>query len=175
MNPPNKIRIDLQAGSPAEQIAKQVEAQRLAQRQLAKARCRQMLKKQPRNLEALQMLTVMMAQDGELEPALKLLDKGVKLHPANAGLHCNRATALEQAGMLEAALEGFARAMAIDPRLFAAHYNQGRVLQRLGRLVDAEAAFRQALTIKPDSPDARASLNALLKASGRPAEHLGAH
>ena len=170
MKPTHKIRIDLQAGNPTEQLAQQVQSQIRAQRELAIRRCKLILRKQPRHVEAMKMLAMLLAQDGQLQKSLQFFDAAAKLQPDDAGLQCNRATALDQAGQLELALAGFERALALDGRLFEAHYNRGRVLLALGRLADGEAAFRQALALRPGSSDAWSSLNTLLQATGRPVE-----
>jgi len=112
--------------------------------------CRSVLRRQPANLPAGQMLGIIALQTSRLEEALVLMRRTAELHPDHAQAHANLATALVYLGKPEQALPHFERALELDPRLAGVLANQGNALRALNRHGQAAESFRRLLEVAPE-------------------------
>ena len=108
----------------------------------------------PRNFDALQLLATLAAQTGEYEKAVELFTRVLAVHPDNAALLNNCGVALFELKRLDEALARYARAIAIKPDYAEAHYNRGNALLENHLLDQALASYARALAIKPDYAEA---------------------
>jgi Flp pilus assembly protein TadD len=116
----------------------------------AEAACRRALRLEPRHPEAIGLLGVLLAQQGNLDAALDLLSRAVAVEPTNAALHQNLAKALFASGRDEEGIEHYAIAATRDPACGPVHYDLGTALLRKDRFEEAEECFRRALQLMPD-------------------------
>jgi len=125
------------------------------------------LKTQPRHVDALNQLGIILARAGNPKRAVALFDRAIAADPQNAAALSNRGLALQGLEQWEAALESLNRALVIRPAFPAACFNRGNVLMELDRLHDALASYDQAISLKADYPEAYLNRGVLLKELGR--------
>ncbi len=112
------------------------------------------LRKAPRNLDALHLLGVIAAQTQNNARALELFDQALKVSPRYADAWSNRGIALKNLKRFVPALESFEKALVLKPDFAAAHVNRGIVLQELGCFDAALSSYDQALKLNPDFAEA---------------------
>lgn len=115
---------------------------------------REVLRRDPKNADALHLLGVLETQSKNALAAIELFDRAIEIDPKNAPFFSNRGAALKDLRRLDEALESFNRAIAIQPDYAVALNNRGFVLQELKRPDEALASLNRALAIKPDYPEA---------------------
>jgi tetratricopeptide (TPR) repeat protein len=99
---------------------------------------------------------------GQLEEAVKSLEKALAIKPDYAEAQCNLGNTLKDLGQLEAAVKSYEQALAIKPDYAEAHCNIGVTLNELGQLEAAVKSYEQALAIKPDFAEAHYNLGITL-------------
>ncbi len=109
----------------------------------------QLLRKEPRNVQALQQLGLIFFASGQFAEAERLLSAAMQANPSSAEPAYARGCALQQLGRHEDALAAFARALAIAPDFAEARNNRGVTLLNLGRAADALSCFDQVLKRNP--------------------------
>jgi predicted O-linked N-acetylglucosamine transferase (SPINDLY family) len=127
----------------------------------------QVLKVEPNQPEALQLLGVIAYQVDNNDLAKEFLTKAIAIKPDFAEAHSNLGNALKALGRLEDAVAHYHKAIGIKPDYVDAYYNLGIALQALGRLDDAVTHFHKAIDIKPDFAEAHNNLGITLKDLGR--------
>ena len=128
---------------------------------------RQVLKRQPKQPEALNLGGVATFQTGDGDRGLKLLRRAVACEPLYVDAHNNLGNVLKALGRLDEAEAAYRQALEIDPAYVDAHYNLGIVLDAQVRPDEAEAAYRLALEFRPDFFPAWFNLANALKAMGK--------
>ncbi len=131
---------------------------RQGQLQHAQARYEAVLAKNPDHFDALHMLAVIEAQQGQHEKGLERIDAALRLAPRFAQAHANRGGMLIFLDRHAEALNSFDRAIECKPDAADAWYNRGMALKTLGRTEEAIASLEQALVFKPDSLDTHFNL-----------------
>jgi tetratricopeptide (TPR) repeat protein len=114
----------------------------------------EVLRIQPKHVDALNLLGVIAGQTKNFERAVALFGEAIKVDPANAAAYCNRGAALKELKQLHAALASYDQALALKADYAVAHYNRGNVLRELKQLDDALASYARAITIKADYAEA---------------------
>lgn len=89
---------------------------------------------------------------GELDKALKSVNKSIALNDSVAKSHTLRARILMEMGQLEEALEAARTARTIDPAFVEAHYYEGVLHERFSEYDDALACFAEAATLDSSDP-----------------------
>ncbi len=120
----------------------------------AQAIYEEILKIQPKHVDALHLLGLIAAQTRNPQRAVELIGKAIAIDPNNAAAHCNRGSALQELKQFNAALVNYDRAIAIDADFAGAYFNRGVVLHELKQLEAALASFDQAIAIKADFAEA---------------------
>lgn len=129
------------------------------------ARCfRAVLSRDPRNLNALQLLAAHCAERGERTEGIALLRRAIAIAPTFASFHSNLGLMLSEQGEHEAALAALRQAVALRPQAAEAGFfrpgmawlNLGLALARAARPVAALDAYAQALAANPDLHETRA-------------------
>lgn len=137
--------------------------------------CRKLLARDRKNLRALQLLGILLCQQGSFGDGLPLLQQVATLQPGDAEAQVNLAVALNRAGRNDEAVACLEPVVAQKPHHALALNNLGIALRAIGRRREAMERFRQALAAAPDYAEARSNLAAELLAAGQPAaaiEHL---
>ena len=135
----------------------------------------EILKLQPKCLDALNLLGVIAARSKNHERALTLFDRAIALDQRISGPFSNKGLLLCELGQFEAALDCFDRAIAINSDDAVVRFNRANVLKQLDRPNDALQGYEKAITIKPDFAQAHYNRGVLLKDLGRHDEALASY
>jgi tetratricopeptide (TPR) repeat protein len=127
----------------------------------------EVLRRDPKNAEALHLLGLVAYQAGQPLPAIDFMSQAIVLSPYAAAMYGNRGLALAAAGRQEEALADYDQAIAMQPDLAAPHHNRGVALQALGRQEAALASYDRALELNPGNAGALNDRGATLRALGR--------
>jgi spermidine synthase len=131
----------------------------------------QVLKLDPKNIQALNILGVMNIKAGNLEAAEGYLKRAVLLRPDCGTARYNLGHLLEQTGRHAEAVTQWERAAKTQNDEIVADY-WGQFLVRQGRAKDAIKWFRVALNIRPGFTDARFHMVGALHQTGNTQEAL---
>ena len=123
----------------------------------------QILKVNPRHVDALHLLGVIAAQQNDPARAVTLIGKALKMDPSHSTAHFNRASALKQLGRLDAALAGYDAAIALQPDHAEAHCYRGMVLRDLRHWEAAIASCERALALRPRYAEAYVAIGKVYK------------
>ena len=100
---------------------------------------------------------------GDLEGAIRLCQKALKLDPRSAEAHDHLGDLLMRKGMIEEGKAHFAKAIECQPEYTAAYNNLGLALYNEGKLEEAIELYRKAVEIDPEEGNAHNNWgNALL-------------
>lgn len=146
-------------------------AGRIAQ---ADAAYREVLLRQPANVDALQLAGVLAHQSGDGERSAALLERAAAIAPAVASIRFNLAIAYRLLGRMGDAHAALAEALRVDPDFVEAHHLIGSLLLAENRAGEARHHLEAALRCNPQHLGALSSLGDLLKSEGelREAEAL---
>jgi predicted O-linked N-acetylglucosamine transferase (SPINDLY family) len=120
------------------------------------------LRKQPRNVDALHMLALLRHRQGMHVEARLLVTKAMKLMPASAITWSNLGVTL---GLMRRAREAIAchrRALQMVPRYRKAHFNLATALTRAKKYEEAVDCYRSAVRLWPDYAEAHRALGSVL-------------
>ena len=138
----------------------------------AEASYRHVLTITPRHADALHLLGVVIAQRGQPDEAIPLIEAAIAEAPRDANMHANLARACKAVGRLVEALAAYDQALAlgsIDPGV---HNDRGNVLLNLDRAPQALDSFDQAIALRGDYAEAFCNRGNALRALNRHAEAL---
>jgi tetratricopeptide (TPR) repeat protein len=125
-------------------------------REEARAFCDQLYN--PDNAEKLMTLGTIYAQHGDLEDALKPLQRAAHLQPQSPQMQFNLALAYFQLNRFEDAREPLATALKRWPDLFQLNALYGMVLFRLGEYPEAYGVLQHGHKLNPEDPATTATL-----------------
>jgi tetratricopeptide (TPR) repeat protein len=117
----------------------------------AEAGYRAILRRTPDELDALNLLAVILQDRGALAESIELLTRALTIEPAFPEALTNLSRAQCAAGNPADAAEAARSAVAQDPTLAEAHLQLGRALLDLGDSQAAADALTQAVALSPDS------------------------
>ena len=115
----------------------------------AEQMAREVLALESGNVEALHLLAVTLATQGQLDEAIAAFQRVLEHKPGDAMVQSNLANALRLRGRPQDALDHLFRAVQRNPNSVEAHYNLGLALLKQGQTDRAIAALEQALRLKP--------------------------
>ncbi len=116
----------------------------------------------PDHGDALELLSIVAYQRGNLDLAIDLRNKAVKINATYPPFHNNLGNALQTSGKLEEAIASYKRALALNPNYSEAHKNLGDALQTLGKLEEAIASYERTLALNPNYSEAHKNLGDVL-------------
>ncbi len=131
-----------------EQAIEHHQAGRLPQ---AEALYREVLRIQPGQPDALNLLGVMANNAGQPELAIDLIGQAIARLPTEANFHGHLAAAYEAAGRVADAIRHYREAIRLNPRAVNDHLFLSDALQQQGQLDEALALSLHALRLNPDS------------------------
>ena len=102
---------------------------------------------------------VELAESGQYDKALDLINRAIRLDANNANSWYNKGIILFKMGRYQDALNSFAQAADIDPEFTEAWYNKGLALMHMGKYLEAIRAFNKLLKIHPHDKRAREQLD----------------
>lgn len=121
------------------------------------------LRKDSRNLPALNILGLIKASQSKPKEAAALLKKAIGINPSDPSLRYNLAKALQESGADKESLPHHKKAVEFSPHDHAAWLNYGVSLSRLGLYNDALDVYEKSLSIKPDNHLALLNMGVALK------------
>jgi tetratricopeptide (TPR) repeat protein len=124
--------------------------------------------------DALELLGILLAQQGRAYEALPFFDRALSLKPDSAGARHNRAQALFSMGRNAEARAELDTVVAAQPDLHAAWNLLGSVLAAQ-RDPKAEQAYRRAILLRPDHPETHYNLGVLFLEAGRLEEAIACY
>ena len=117
--------------------------------------------------ELLSNLGSLLAGQGRIDDAVKLLGEAARKSPKDAGAHYRLAVALGMAGRTDDAVRSYRRAIALDPGHAEAHNNLANILQRTNRPAEAIPHYERALARRPAYLEARYNFGRALAVVGK--------
>jgi Flp pilus assembly protein TadD/SAM-dependent methyltransferase len=127
---------------------------------------RELLARDPDHPEAIHFLGVCLVRSGRRDEGLPLVERSVRLAPANALYRQNFGLLLAEAGELSLAEAQFGELLRLEGERSTAHNYLGMVRQRLGRMDEAIASYEEALRLRPEDPAAANNLGYCLLERG---------
>lgn len=121
---------------------------------------------------ALHCLGAIAYQKGQLERAVELIGRAVKINPMIAATDPYRGVALNQLNRHEEALAVSDEAIRLKPDVAESHYNRANALYGLGRLNEALAGYDRAAQIRQNFAEAWSNRGNALQGLGRPQDAL---
>ena len=129
---------------------------------------REILRTEPNQSDALNLLGLVAQQSGDHTQASLLFSKAAAVSPKNAACLLNRGVSLRALGRQEEAAGEFQKALVLDPNLAEAHHQLGNALKSLHRFAEAAASLRHATELNPKNAAIWLNLGAaLLELSNR--------
>jgi tetratricopeptide (TPR) repeat protein/2-polyprenyl-3-methyl-5-hydroxy-6-metoxy-1,4-benzoquinol methylase len=131
---------------------------------------RQVLRRHPDHLDALNLLGVLALQAGRNEEAIDLVTRALARNDRVADFHNNIAEAYRRTGRLDEAAAHFSKATALEPAFVEAHQNLAATLRAQKKWDLAAARYRRLLELRPQLAEARSGLADMLLQQGQFAE-----
>ena len=128
--------------------------------------CRLVLREVSCQIDAMQLLGVLLERRGQCTEAMQFLREAIRQAPGHAHLHNNLGMVLHKLQKPEEALIEFRRALRIRPDFAKAHNNLGVTLMRLGRIDEAITAFGEVIRLQCDFKEAYNNLGLALRKTG---------
>jgi hypothetical protein len=141
----------------------------------AEAIYKQILRIQPNNFSALQLIGTMYTQTKNHSQAINFLTKAIKINPQFAPCYNNLGLALQELNRLDEALASYDKAITIKPDYADAHYNRGFALHEIKRWYEALDSYDKAISIKPDYAEAYSNRGVALQELKRLDEALASY
>jgi tetratricopeptide (TPR) repeat protein len=141
----------------------------------AAARYTQILKFEPKNVDALCLLGLACCELKRFAEAVDLLRKAVKLAPKHAPAHNLLGSALKQIGRTEEALASFNRAISQQPDLMESYVNRAELLMALNRWAETVETYDRALAVRPNFFQGWCNRGVALERMGRLEEAIASY
>ena len=129
----------------------------------AAAICRNVLKRQPGQPDALHILGNVEKDQGHLQQALQHFQQGLRTAPGHIHLLNSAGLLFRKMGYIQKALECFEQAIKIDPNYYHGRYNLANLCRAQGELERAKDLYRQVLKQRSGFADALANLSSILE------------
>ncbi|TIT35111.1 MAG: tetratricopeptide repeat protein, partial [Mesorhizobium sp.] len=128
------------------------------------------LRRQPKNAMALNLMGTLAIEAQRIETAIDFMKRAVKLEPGNAIFRNNLGNAYNLVGNIEQARKQLKKAIELDGRLVEALCNLGKSYRSQLEGDIAEGFYRRALAVDGQSLTALVGMGELLTDMGRQAE-----
>lgn len=135
----------------------------------------QILRINPREVDALHSLGILYAQQDNFVEAIEYLQKALALRPKNPIISLHLANFLKFQGLFSQAAQILENALEINPDYVAALNNLGTVYHAQGKLDEAVRAYRSAIQKQPDFIDAYYNLGLALNKQNNFAEAISTY
>jgi len=136
---------------------------------------KQTLRIEPKNVDALRLFGVVLAQKDHYIEALSYFKKALKLDPKNGLIFSNIGNTLQKLKHYDEALLAYDDAITFLPNYAEAYSNRGNTLHELKRYEEALSAHHQAIALQPDYAEAYSNLGNTLQKLKRHNEALIAY
>jgi protein O-GlcNAc transferase len=136
---------------------------------------RKIIKRYPRQADALHLLGVVFYQKGAHLESLRHIDRALKTEPNAPDAHVNRANTLRALNRLGEARAACDRAIALKPEGIEAYNARGAILIEMHHYEEALASCDRALALNPDYAFAHSNRGNALKALKRRSDALASY
>ena len=136
---------------------------------------RDILRRDPMNVNATRLLGVSALDAGQHRLAIRLLRNAIKLAPDFFGARIDLARALIEKDDLNEGREILLDAIELEPRLPYPRMLLGNLLSKAGRYEEAVVAFEAALQLDPDHGGSHSGMGHALKTIGRQEDAIAAY
>lgn len=116
------------------------------------------IKANPRDPDALNLLGVVAYQRGDFASAIERIKKAIKHGADGADVHVNLGAAYRGAGQMAEAVRHYETALKKRPDAVDAHNNLGNALVQLGEMARARTHLERALALSGGAPDVASNL-----------------
>lgn len=137
--------------------------------------CRDILRRDPRDVNALRLLGTCAAHAGRLREAERLLRRAVTQAPDYAEARRDLGRLFKEQQRLEEAIAEFEKAIELEPGVFQGHFLLASVLAPAARSYDAIEAYRKVIELRPKHAGGWLGLGHMLKTVGRQEEAIEAY
>jgi len=156
--------------SPDPMLLKAISTHRAGRIAEAKAMYERILRRRPRDPDALNFLGMLEYQRGEQGHGVELLQKSLKSAPDNPHAWMNLGNMLLGMGESEGGVKAYERVTELAPDMWQGWFNRATCLRRLRRLEDAVECLKTAISLKPDHDMAYERLGMILYRAGKTKE-----
>ena len=132
----------------------------------------QVLRTDPKNIDALYYVAVVACQEGQFQQGIDLAQRALSVGEPQARLHNLIGKAHERLGQHAEAARAYEAAIALDPDFAEAHGNRANLAAQAGLPEEALKSFDRALALDPTAMEDWINRGALLHEMGRYAEAL---
>jgi len=123
----------------------------------------EILSREHRNIEALQLLGIIYANEQNLIKSIEIFTKAIKFNPINPQLLFNRGNALNDSGKHEEAIVDFEKSLLLDSKNVKTLVAYGNALKHCGYIKKALDSYDSALKINPQFYEAILNKASLLQ------------
>ena len=141
----------------------------------AELRLKDVLRRQPEHVPALNVLSILLSQVGKYGEAERYIKTAVKLNPNSDASLYNYGLILKALGRPEEALARFSQALALNPNAAETWNNRGAVMNDLERYDEAIADFENAIRLQPNYAAGHCNKGNSLAKVGRYTDALSAY
>jgi len=113
------------------------------------------------NIEVMSLQAQVLIAGGHHVEAIECYTRMLKLNPASAAIHYNRAYLYYVMGLYQESLRDLDQACAINPQLFEAYYYRGLIFAHLEMPDEALSDLLKARSLRPESRQVKAALQQL--------------
>lgn len=157
---------------PGTVLAQALALHRAGETQHARGLYEQILRDHPAHFDALHLLGILEYQNKQIDRAIGLLKRALKVKPAASAPHVNLALAYRAQGAFPLARRSLERALVLDPANIEALNNLGNLLRDQHQPEAALQRYDRALELKPDYASALNNRGNALRDLGRAADAL---
>jgi tetratricopeptide (TPR) repeat protein len=132
----------------------------------------ELLRREPKNFQAMHLLGVLALQQGQSQRAIKLMRDALALEPRQPLAQRDLGNAFQQLNRLDEALSCYDKALTLKPDMAEVHNNRAVTLAALGRVNEAVESYSRAIAVKPDYAQAYNNRGTILSDQTRKAEAI---
>lgn len=141
----------------------------------AKRLYREVLRDNPKCVDALRMLGMLAYGESDIDEAERLFRRAVKLAPDFVNAIVDLGNMLKEQNRYEEAIDTFRQAIRLEPTNVKAHYLLAQTLAPAALTYDAIGAYERVLALRPRHAGAKLGLGHVLKTVGRQDEAVQAY
>ncbi len=132
--------------------------------------CRNILVREPNHAEALHLLGIVAADEGNPQLAVRLIVTALRTKPRQISYYNDLGNILKRSGSHKEAEAAYRAAIAVEPGNADAHFNLGSLFHQQKHLPAALICYQQSVRLSPGESDAHNNLGSTLHDMGRHSE-----
>jgi tetratricopeptide (TPR) repeat protein len=137
--------------------------------------CKEILKKQPNNIDILYFLGIVCYQRQKYDSAIQYIKKYLQFNPTNSDAYYNLAQAFQKRREPNDAISHYQRALKYNPYFIDAYLNLGNLLQETGQPDEAIINYQKVIEINPNFAGAYYNIGAAFQEKGQLKEAISAY